>query len=220
MIIKTRGIVLSYSKYKDTSIIVRILTEDHGLHSFIVNNIRSARSKRSIGVFQPFSLLEVLSYWKDTSSIHRLSDVKIIQPLHRIQADIRKATLSLFLSEILLKIFHHEQTEQQATFAFVMDSILALEHMTEGVENFHLQFLLKLANYLGFGFEQAYQIAPKEVRDEPVIEMLQKEEYGIKVNIGGNQRFSILDSLLRFYQTQMEYISGIKSLKVLHQVFH
>ena len=46
MLEKTEGIVLNYLKYRDTSIIVRIYTRKYGLQSYIVNGIRSQKSKK------------------------------------------------------------------------------------------------------------------------------------------------------------------------------
>ena len=45
---KTYGIVLSNIKYRETSIIVRILTEKFGLQTYIVNGVRSAKAKGKI----------------------------------------------------------------------------------------------------------------------------------------------------------------------------
>jgi DNA repair protein RecO (recombination protein O) len=220
MIVRTDGIVLSYTKYRDTSIITKILTEEYGLHSFIVNNIRSARSKRSMGLFQPFNLVEVLSYWKEDASIHRLSDIKLQTPLHRIQSDIRRTTLALFLSEILQKVFFHDQNEIRSAYHFVKESILALENISQGVENFHLQFLLKLAPHLGFGIEKAELVGTNDLSEEEIIDDLLAAEYGVRAEINGNQRYSILNLILRFYQTHIDYLSNIKSLQILHQIFH
>ena len=41
MLRKTQGIVLSYIKYKDSSIIVRIFTRELGLKGYVVNGARS-----------------------------------------------------------------------------------------------------------------------------------------------------------------------------------
>lgn len=220
MIVGTNGIVLSYTKYRDTSIITKILTENYGLHSFIVNNIRSARSKRSMGLFQPFNLVEILSYWKDDASIHRLSDIKLQLPLHSIQSDIHRTTLALFLSEILQKVFFHDQNEIKTTYHFVKNSIISLENIDRGVENFHLQFLLKLAPFLGFGIEKAELMGANDLFEEQIVDQLLVSDYGLTLEINGNQRYSILNLIIRFYQSHIDYLANIKSLKVLHQIFH
>ena len=54
MIIKTEGIVINYIKYKESSIIIKILTEDYGFQSFLLNGVRSVRSKKSIGFLNKY----------------------------------------------------------------------------------------------------------------------------------------------------------------------
>ena len=66
MINKTRGIVLNYIKYGDTSIICKIYTEQFGLQSYIINGIRNSKSK-NIGLFQPLNILDLVVYHKKTS---------------------------------------------------------------------------------------------------------------------------------------------------------
>ena len=48
---KTRGLVLSFIKYKETSIICKIFTESFGVQSYIINGIRNSKSK-NIGFFR------------------------------------------------------------------------------------------------------------------------------------------------------------------------
>ena len=62
MLVKTRGIVLSYLKYRETSVIVRIYTEQLGLQSYVVNGVRKAKPPGRIALFQPFTLLELVAY--------------------------------------------------------------------------------------------------------------------------------------------------------------
>lgn len=220
MIIKTRGIVLSYIKYRDTSIIVKVYTEDHGMHSFIVNNIRSARSKKSMGLYQSFNLLEMVTYWKESMTIHRLSDAKLVVPLHNIHQNIRKTTIALFLSEFLQRVLVHEQLENQQLFRFLYNSVLKLEEMESYIENFHLQFLLKLAPYLGFGFKSVEFLNLMDEKEEDQTRRLLLENFGYEVAMNSEGRSRLLKMLLRFYQNHIENLPDIKSLKVLQQIFH
>ena len=118
MIEKARGIVIKYIKYQESSIIAQIFTDEYGLTPFMINGIRSPRSKRSIGYFQPFSILDLVAYIKPGREIQRLSEYKYLIPTHSIQTDIRKSTIVLFLSEILTKLLHHEKGPQEHLFNF------------------------------------------------------------------------------------------------------
>lgn len=227
MIEKTRGIVIKYIKYQESSIIAQIFTEDYGLTPFLINGIRSTRSKRSIGYFQPFSLLDLVAYVKPGREIQRLSEYKYIQPTHSIQTDIRKSTIVLFLSEILTKLLQHEKGPQEHLFEFLMAAVEELEVMKSEIENFHLHFLLKILPYLGLGVVDGSTL----IRSME-LEMIHEDDYLLSYvskiidhdfdqSIGGNGqlRFKALELILSYYHHHTNAIGEIKSLKVLHQVF-
>ena len=57
MLHKTRGIVFSYTEYRETSLIVKIYTELFGIQSYIVNGVRKKNAKLNVGWFQPLTLV-------------------------------------------------------------------------------------------------------------------------------------------------------------------
>ncbi len=222
MIVKTNGIVLNYVKYGDTSIIVRIFTEELGYGSFIVNAIRSARSKKSIGHFQPFSILELVLYIKDTRDLQRISDFKNHLPLHRIQGDFTKSSITLFLTEMLSRLLQQEPANDYL-YHFLSESIRTFNDLDQGVENFHLQFLMKIASFLGFGleeFEVLFTSLDKLVPHQEgahVWELLINEPYGKEIMLNRQIRNQILDSLIGYYQHHAN-LAKPKSLDVLRNV--
>ena len=58
MLHKTRGIVLHYIKYAETSVIVTIYTESFGRQSYIINGVRSKKAKIKANILQPLFLLQ------------------------------------------------------------------------------------------------------------------------------------------------------------------
>ncbi|WP_421874933.1 DNA repair protein RecO [Marinoscillum sp.] len=227
MIEKTRGIVIKYIKYQESSIIVQIFTEDHGLTSFMVNGIRSARSKRSIGYFQPFSLLDLVIYMKSGREIQRLSEYKYLTPTHSIQTDIKKSTIVLFLSEILSKLLYHEKGPQEMLFGFLYTAVREFDSMTAQIENFHLHFLLKILPYLGLGVADGDElIRSMELEmiheDQQLLNFVSaviSSDFSDDIGGSGQLRFKALELILNYYHHHTDAIGEIKSLKVLHQVF-
>ncbi|HRD83510.1 MAG TPA: recombination protein O N-terminal domain-containing protein, partial [Saprospiraceae bacterium] len=65
MLVKTSGIVFRAVKYSETSIITDVYTRDLGMQTYIVNGVRSARSKTGAALFQVMSLVEVVVYHRD-----------------------------------------------------------------------------------------------------------------------------------------------------------
>jgi DNA repair protein RecO (recombination protein O) len=228
MISKTHGIVIKYLKYQESSIIAQVFTEKYGLMPFIVNGIRSPRSKRSIGYFQPFSVLDLIAYMKPNREIQRISEYKFLTPTHNLQQDIRKSSVTLFLSEILGKILKHEQGEShEHLFQFLHQSIIILDQLPDKVENFHIHFLLKLLPFLGLSIthgEELIENMDSEILDEDsqMIHFITKvinSEYGDNIGGTGELRFKSLDRIIKYLRHHTAELNEVKSIKVLHQVF-
>ncbi len=222
MICKTRGIVINYIKYQESSIICKIYTEDFGLQSFIINGLRSKKAKRSIGFFQPFSLLELDVYQKSTREIQRLTDYKFIKATPAIYEDMTKNAVVLFLSEITGKLLSGENEPHPNLFEFMMESIIEFNTLKEGVENFHLHFLLVLPDYLGYKVEEDLldsSLASSKENLKQLVYDLISSPYDHPVKTTGKIRYQLLEALINFYRLHIPQLGEIKSLKVLHNLF-
>lgn len=225
MIIKSRGIVLSYMKYGDTSIIVRVFTEENGYGSYIVNSIRSQKTKKSIGHFQPFSILDLVLYVKESRDLQRISEFKSYYPLHHLHHDPVKSAITLFLTEVFSKLLQSEQSPNPELFTFAEESIKALDSLKEGTANFHLQFLLKIGPYLGYAigeidtmFSSTDRLAPSS-NEFARMEKLMNEPYGVSLGMSRTSRNEVLDEILNYYQHHA-HISKPKSLEVLRSILN
>lgn len=225
MIVKSKGIVLSYMKYGDTSIIARIFTEEGGYGSYIVNSIRSQKSKKSIGYFQPFTILDLVLYVKENRDLQRISEFKSHYPLHQIHQDLIKSSITLFLTEVFSKLLQSEQSPNPELYSFAEESIRTFDQLKQGVGNFHLQFLLKIGPYLGYAiddietlFSSTDKLSPFNENHENM-DMLVKEPYGVDAQLTRDSRNAMLDHILAYYQHHA-HISHPKSLKVLRSVLN
>ena len=225
MIVKSRGIVLSYMKYGDTSIIARIFTEEGGYGSYIVNSIRSQKSKKSIGYFQPFTILDLVLYVKETRDIQRISEFKSHYPLHNIHQDLVKSSITLFLTEVFSKLLQSEQSPNPHLYAFAEESIKSFDLLSKGVGNFHLQFLMKIGPFLGYAiddidtlFSSTNKLSPSNENHE-IMDSLMKESYGFEAAMTRESRNAMLDSILEYYQHHA-HISKPKSLDVLRSILN
>jgi DNA repair protein RecO (recombination protein O) len=125
MLHKTRGIGLSYLRYRESSIITKIYTEAFGIQTYIVNGVRSSKSKNNrIALFQPLPLLDMVVYHKNKEdTVHRISELKCYAPFHSIPFDVIKSSLALFITEILGKTLREEESNE-LLFRFIEESIL------------------------------------------------------------------------------------------------
>lgn len=227
MLHKTRGIALNYIKYRETSIIVKIYTESFGLTSYIVNGVRSKNARHKIAFFQPLTPLDLVIYHKKNANLHRISELKCPEPLMDLPTNVKKSSIAIFITEILIKSLRGEE-ENPALFHFLYQSILVLEHMSARYENFHLQFILKFSRFLGFAPANAHEItaqlksAGAKVyigdEEERVIDLLITEGYENTVKIGNAVRRNVLDQILGFYKIHIESFGEVRSVDVLHEV--
>ena len=233
MLVKTRGIVLNYLKYRETSIIARVYTENLGLQTYIVNSIRKKGPGSRIALFQPLTLLEMVVYTTGAGGITRISEYKCAHPFTSLLYDIRKSSIALFLSEIIAASVKEEE-ENPGLFKFLYQSIVALDKQPENFENFHLSFLLQFSHYLGFGAATAAQIteqvafsAPAQNTAQPSVlhfqmfeqfltELMEDPANALIPN--GKVRKELLNILIRFYQLHVDRLGEIKSLNVLSDV--
>ncbi len=229
MLHKTRGIALSYIRYRESSIIAKIYTEAFGIQSYIVNSVRSSRSKANrIALFQPLTLLDLVVYHKNkTDSLHRISEIKCRIPFHSLPFEIIKSSLSLFLTEILTKSLREEE-ENVPLFDFLEEAVLYLDNAEAGYENFHLHMLAQLAFYLGFGMETVadlsnelrenhYPLTP-DTRQREALQVWISAPFGTPVALDRTRRLSLLEMLVFFYKIHLDSLGEIKSLEVLHEV--
>lgn len=229
MLHKTKGIALSYIRYRESSIIAKIYTELFGIQSYVVNGVRSSKSKTNkIALFQPLTLLDLVVYHKGKEEqLHRISEMKCYNPFQSLPYNVVKSSLGLFVTEILGKTLH-EQESNEPLFEFIEQSVLYLDVAEKGFENFHIQFLFQLATYLGFGIENLRDLEQEvkahhfpqiaDVQEMQATEMLLLNGYGVDIGLDRGRRLAILEKLLFFYKAQIDGLGEIKSLDVLREV--
>ena len=222
MLFKTRGIILNHIKFRETSIITKIYTEEFGLQTYIVNGVRSNKSKTGMGLFQSLTVLDLVVYHKSNGSIKRISELKCSYPFKSIPFDIRKSTIGIFLSEVLNKTLK-EETANSEFFNFLYESIIYLDKVEQDYENFHLKFLLDLTFFLGFRPSSAENIInngfsnPGLPEEKKMLEELLSES-NEKIKIGNGIRRKALEHILNFYAAHIENFGYLKSVKVLKEV--
>ena len=224
MLHKTRGIVINNIKYGETSIIAKIYTESFGLQTYIENGVRGTKAKNKIALFQPLNILDLIVYYKETGGIQRIAEVQPTIILCSIPYDFKKTGIGLFIAEILYKTLKEESSNLEM-FGFLISSIQWLDTIQENFENFHLQFLLKLARYLGFDPQSAHELLEQIGRitsssgtGTDALDFLIKNNYSDNIKITGALRRDILEKILQFYNFQIENFGEIKSLAVLREI--
>jgi DNA repair protein RecO (recombination protein O) len=229
MLHKTRGIALNYIRYRESSIIAKIYTEEFGIQSYIVNGIRSSRSKTNrIALFQPLTLLDLVVYHKNKdATLQRISEIRSYQPFHSIPFDIIKSSIALFVTEFLVKTLQEEEANDEL-FRFLEETILFLDGAESGFENLHLHFLARQASFLGFGLESALDLTVQlkenhyprfpDANQNQALQTFLESPYGTPVVLDNERRRSLLNCIIFFYKIHLDTIGEVRSMEVLQEV--
>lgn len=222
---KTKGLVINYFKYKESSIIVKIFTRDLGLKSYIVNSVRSAKSK--MGFYQPLTLLDLVVYDKEKSALNRISEVKLNYAFQRIPFDFYRSGVAMFVGEVLGKSIYDNYINE-SLYDFLEEAIIYLDQQEANIQLYPISFLLETSKFLGFGtsdseelFEQLFGLVHDDdfaQEEKKYLNELMKISFGSTVKIPAIYRRKILDDLLKFYQLHLDGFSELKSVKVLRSL--
>ncbi|MBW2938461.1 DNA repair protein RecO [Aureisphaera sp. CAU 1614] len=239
MQVSSRALVFSSLKYAEADLIVSCFTEKFGLKSYLLRGIlKSKRGKLRTSMFQPLSLLQIEAYHKDKGSLERINEAKVILPYKTLHTEVVKTSLLLFLSEILKNSVKEEEANP-SLFQFIENSLKWLD-INEKIANFHLLFLLKLTNFLGFypdfsennapyfnlmeGNFQQHSLGQFCEEGEAIVALIQLDKcefkYLSELSIPKSVRLKTLDLLLKYYQLHIQGYKAPKSLPVLTQLFH
>ena len=234
----TRGIVFHQVKYSETSLIVKIYTEQSGLQSYIIRGMRSKKPIVKPALLQPLTLVEMVVHHKENKDIQHLKEIKIAYHFKTIPFDLRKSSVTLFLNEVLILVIR-EQEPNSRLFDFLYNSIVSLDLMEKGIADFHLYFLLKLTKFVGFFPKNNFSM------ENPVFDLQEGiftnlpplsglsipspySEYFSRLidvnkeplNINPSDRTILLEYIIRYYKVHILDLKEIKSHHVLQSVLN
>lgn len=232
---KARGIVLHAMKYGDRKLIVRIFTAAYGRRSYVAK--LSARNG-SRGFYQPLSILD-FDAWAGHSEMHNIEQPQLGVMLRHIPFDIVKSSIALFLSELLYRLIQEDEPDA-GLYRFVEEAIAELDDMEEGVANFHLWFLVRMTEYMGYaprdtyapGYSLDYRNGlytaeqPAHTLSMPPAEAALfhtlndcRPDSLATIGLRREQRVALLERLIDLYGYHTDAIYGVNSLRVLSEIF-
>ena len=237
MIVSTKGIVLNKFSYKESSLIVRIITRKAGICSFIVRVGKGKKKKNIFNYFHPLSILEIDFVLNNKRDLHFFKEVDLKVNFKSIYIDNNKSVVVMFLSEILSKTLKFQGKDLQL-YDFIEASITYFDE-SEFTPYFHLIFLIKLTRYLGFypdtnnkqytsfdleqGFYSDSEIGGyllKENELESFNDILGTNfDASNELTLSSMQRTKLLDNIILYYKLHIENFGSIKSLDVLRKIF-
>lgn len=235
MLQKTKGIVFRTIKFSETSVVSKIYTEKLGLQSYIINGVRSSKSKIKASLLQSLSLLDMEVYYREHRNLNRIKEFQAAVVFTSIPFHLLKGSVGLFMIEVLNKSIHEEETNE-LLFHFIFEKIKSLDEMEKVPSGFLIQFLLELSVHLGFhpnGFysedtpffnlREGIFIASgnghPNTLDASVSKQLSAFIHHTYADLPASTRKLLLEALLQYYQLHVPNFTPPKSLRVLEEVF-
>jgi|LGOV01.1.fsa_nt_gb DNA repair protein RecO (recombination protein O) len=143
------AIILRSRNYSDSSIIIKCYSKQKGVVSLIARGVKKKKKNHVMGLFQPLSLVEIVSYSKSaTSNLKNLKEIKSNFFYKNLQFEPIKLGLTMFLAE-MLDLTLQEEEPNVLLFEFLESSFHYLDELEE-YANFHISFLIELTKHLGF----------------------------------------------------------------------
>jgi len=141
--------ILQQRKFRETSLIIDVLTRDFGRVSLLAKGVRKAKSKTA-GLLQPFIPL-TLSYF-GKSELKTLTDVEIKQPFIQLQG---LAIYCGFYVNELVGCFLHQYDPHPDVFSYYEKCLSCLSESSK-IEAALRIFELDLMDAVGYGLQLGY----------------------------------------------------------------
>ena len=215
MIENIEAIVLGYTKFGENSVVVHTLSEEYGRRGFLVR----IGKKAGMALLLPMNILEMDIVPNPKSTLWSARNLTARDPLNGIRGNLYKNTMSLFLSEVLLRTVKDGQAED-GLYPWCTRSILTLDTLEADFSNFHIRFLLELAGALGFrpSLEDIAPFAEKHLAQlKPFLTSTFTES--MLIPLRGEDRNALCEDLLRYLEYHTESSIRVHSLAVLREVF-
>lgn len=239
MIHKTRGIVLRTVNYSESSIVVKIFTEEFGLQSYLIKGAKRKKTPIRANLFQPLSLLELIVYKKEGNKLQSIKEAGIETHFNNMPVNPSKLSIYFFINEVLVKCLQEQETNKKL-FAFLHETIQLLDTQDKDFNNLHLIFLVQLSRYLGFfpqgifsdttmhfdlregkflGKEPLHPDFLSKSSAQRLSKLVACNYYSMNdLKLTSEERRNLLDVLLRFYELHLSNLGNIASLPVLKQL--
>lgn len=238
-LIKTEGIVLNHTLYRDNSAIIHIYTRELGRQDYVVNGVRGSRKNRKTALLQPLNRLTMEVYHAPDKDLHRIREFSLRHPLKRIPYLQTTRAQAFFLTELLARVLILQDPATDL-YDFLDQAVEILDSEVSGAENLHLFVMFHLADHLGFMPENNYKHQGMWfdlkngyfVGSEPTHPMVldpgktalfarlfDTDLSSLKTlarNV--NERQNILDALLDFFRIHTHGFGNLRSLDVLHSM--
>lgn len=238
-LIQSSGIVIRRMNYRESSMIVDVLTESHGLIGGIVSGVRQKKPRMSPVLFTPGYVLDVVFYENDPGKLWRIKEASMKLRYDRIPFDIVRGNTALCICELIKKMVHGHNPNPE--FYDFVHRYLSLLDEIEKPGNVLVHFLIGFSAHMGFepkereGEDHVYfdlrtgwfqEVSPGHpmVLDQRISELLYRLlktdlDQLTEVRMSRSDRQKLTDGLIDFIRYHSDSFSMIRSFEVLKKLW-
>ncbi len=237
MISKSQIIVLHTIKHSDTGVVVQAYSNTLGRCAFYYRS--GGKQNKNLSELHPLNILDIITYSNQGPAMPNIREMTPVENMRSIVTDIRKNAIAIFISELLTKSIREIEPNTDL-YTFLSSSILVLNSLPKGVENFHLHFLVHYCKILGFMPLDNYNLTNKyfdffraEYTNlyDKVGCFTERQSFLLhnilttpvkkidNISCSGAERADFIKSLLDYLSYHLGGNLEIKSLPVLHEIF-
>ena len=233
----TEALVLKTTNYSDTSLIVKVFSQDFGIQTYLAKGVKGRKSKNKSNLFQPLSILKITGV-KSKSDLLILKEVSFAQPFIDIPFNVLKSSVLFFINEFLYRIFLAEDFSDKGLYQFIKQSVTLLDRTEHAITNFHVVFLAHFTHFMGIfpnnndngrffditggTFSHRSAIPYLDEKTSTILKQILStpfEDFN-QLELTKNDRKQLLEGLLLYYKTHIEGFRDIKSYEVLKTVLN
>lgn len=234
---KTKAIVIQSIRYGDSSLIVKMLTEEYGIQSYMVKGVFGGKSKFRPALFQNMTILDIVAA-SGKGSLSFIKEISLTHNYNDILFNIKKSSIILFMCELLSKSIPEAETDK-VLFDYVHKTLLWLDEAKDNYTNIPLVFAMRLCQHLGFfpnteSYKENYHFdifEGKFTREDnllyPIDTELSKDFYDvcsqeinqINLNINNKKRRQLLEIVVYYYKLHIDNVKEIQSYEILREIF-
>ena len=208
-------IVLGYTRFGENRLVVHTLSREYGRRSFLTRVGKGG----GMSLYLPLNILEATVTENPKSSLWNMGKISARFPLFGIRDNLYKNTITLFMSEVLLRTVK-EGSQEEGLYDWCVRSVLTLDSLMSNFANFPVRFLLELSEALGFRPELE-DVAPFAGEQLGAMQAFLSSDFAeaMLVPLSGEARNALSDSLLRYLEFHTESPINVRSLSVLRELY-
>ena len=223
MILHTNAIVLHRMKYKNSSLIARIFTEDSGKMSIIMNGA-GKRKENVFGIIEPPNIIKLNYYQRTKNSLQTCKEANYLHNNFYIRSNIMHLSIALAIVEIIDKTFHENDINSEV-YNLTIEVLQAINNLSYNPKLILCFFLLQLTRSLGFmiNVKNEYDM-PVSISPAMKSFLLELNQYSIcnlnEINDSNINLIEIITLLETYIKYHLKLTKNIQSLNMVRAINH